>query len=660
MKRTLALLCVMSLFVAIGSASMASQASPVKSFIVNTSTDAVDANPGDSLCATATGACSLRAAVQELNALGQAANNITVPSGTTTLTIAGAGEDSAATGDLDLKVNVVIGGSLGSSIVAAGAGLGDRLFDVPSGLAVNVTLKALAVQGGAAPGSENGGAVRYRGTGTLTLLQADFTDNAAVGGSGGGLSQTSGMLSANIVTFRGNSAARNGGGADIEGSTVTTLFTHLTFTSNTAFQGGGLAAFVAAGATGSVPLLDGSTFSTNASTTGGYGGGLAIARTTAVKIDILDNTASNGGGVELVGSTAPAALSGRIVISGNAAALNGGGIYSKNCGVSCSLLHVVLENNSAAKNGSAMYVFGGLTAEKMTLNANHTGGQGQYGGAVFHIGPPAGPLTFTNLTIGENTNGPVAGGVVIASKATDLFTNVSIANNMGGSYNGVAVTPGSKPPQVRNTIVSSTGASCSRPLQSLGHNLESGNTCGFNQGGDLINANAMLAALADNGGGTHTMKLLTGSPAIDSGDPVGCPIYDQRSVRRPYDGDGNGTATCDIGAYEVSGPLASLNNDIGFSSTVATVTGSSVTYAFTIKNTGEGAAANTLFTDMLPDSLDATACTASGVVCFLNGNTCVAIWESIPVGANQTVAISAKHPGCREDRQHRHRVVRQR
>ncbi|MGD2049860.1 MAG: CSLREA domain-containing protein, partial [Chloroflexota bacterium] len=39
-------------------------------FTVNTTDDAGDDNPGDGLCSTASGECSLRAAIEELNALG--------------------------------------------------------------------------------------------------------------------------------------------------------------------------------------------------------------------------------------------------------------------------------------------------------------------------------------------------------------------------------------------------------------------------------------------------------------------------------------------------------------------------------------------------------------------------------------------------------------
>jgi pimeloyl-ACP methyl ester carboxylesterase len=77
----------------------------------------------------------------------------------------------------------------------------------------------------------------------------------------------------------------------------------------------------------------------------------------------------------------------------------------------------------------------------------------------------------------------------------------------------------------------------------------------------LNNTNPLLdpVGLRNNGGWTQTIALLPGSPAIDGGDPTGCKdphgvvlTTDQRGALRPIDGNGDGNAVCDIGAYEAA------------------------------------------------------------------------------------------------------------
>ena len=68
--------------------------------------------------------------------------------------------------------------------------------------------------------------------------------------------------------------------------------------------------------------------------------------------------------------------------------------------------------------------------------------------------------------------------------------------------------------------------------------------------GDLTNVDPILGPLQDNGGPTLTHALQRGSPAIDAAG-VSCTSTDQRGVLRPKDGDGDGLAFCDIGAFEL-------------------------------------------------------------------------------------------------------------
>ena len=55
----------------------------------------------------------------------------------------------------------------------------------------------------------------------------------------------------------------------------------------------------------------------------------------------------------------------------------------------------------------------------------------------------------------------------------------------------------------------------------------------------------MLGSLQNNGGPTPTLALLSGSPAIDAGDPTAAPATDQRGLARVVNG------IIDIGAFEL-------------------------------------------------------------------------------------------------------------
>ena len=71
--------------------------------------------------------------------------------------------------------------------------------------------------------------------------------------------------------------------------------------------------------------------------------------------------------------------------------------------------------------------------------------------------------------------------------------------------------------------------------------------------------NPKLSSPANHGGPSLTDAPLASSPAIDAGNPAApggggtaCAATDQRWALRPADGDGNGSALCDMGAYEAS------------------------------------------------------------------------------------------------------------
>src|SRR5207249_8949703 len=93
------------------------------------------------------GFTSLRAAIMEANTTA-GADQIVLPAGTYNLTIAGADEDFAASGDLDITDSLTITGAGAATTIIDASTIpgGDRVLDILG--AINVNLANLTVTGG--------------------------------------------------------------------------------------------------------------------------------------------------------------------------------------------------------------------------------------------------------------------------------------------------------------------------------------------------------------------------------------------------------------------------------------------------------------------------------------------------------------------------------
>jgi hypothetical protein len=157
--------------------------------------------------------CTLRAAIQENNALG-GSNRIVLPAGAYVLRITGQNEDNALTGDLDLHGSLAIEGASVNKVTVDAAGL-DRVFDVQPDARVQIS--GMTVQGGSYAGIRNRGA--------LALGNCAVARNANAG-DGGGIANT-GSLALHYTTISENSANRfvsspgNGGGVANTGELTT-------------------------------------------------------------------------------------------------------------------------------------------------------------------------------------------------------------------------------------------------------------------------------------------------------------------------------------------------------------------------------------------------------------------------------------------------------
>lgn len=318
---------------------------------VNSTADGVDANPGDGVCATAGGQCTLRAAIQEANAVS-GPDTINLPAGTFTLSIAGTGEDAAATGDLDITGPLTISGTGAGRTIINGGNI-DRVFHLIG--AVPVTISGVTITNGNAAGGA-GGAI-HNALGTLTLTDAVISSNTA--GTGGGINNAVGAtLTLTDVTISSNSANSGGGIAN----TGTATLARVTLNGNTALSGGGI-----------------------------YN---PLGTVTLTNVTISGNTADSGGGIDNAGT---ATLTNTTVAS-NAAGGTGGGIRNAGGG-SVTLKRSIVATSTGGGNCS-----GPITSNGYNLSSDGTCGFTGTGD-LNNVNPLLGPLaanggaTFTHALL---------------------------------------------------------------------------------------------------------------------------------------------------------------------------------------------------------------------------------------------------------------------
>jgi hypothetical protein len=236
-----------------------------------------------------------------------------------------------------------------------------------------------------------------------------------------------------------------------------------------------------------------------------------------------------------------------VVLQHNHALGSGGAIY--NGGV-LTVTNSTIYSNTADTTSAGLINFGIATISESTFHANVLSSL-EYGGAL-HNNTGA-TLDLINVTISGNEAGSGAG---ISNSGDVNLLNVTLVENVATNDFGSGVSNYGTV-NFQNTIVANNmgGDQCegTGTFNSLGHNLENNNTCQFDEPTDLPSTSAFLQPLGNYGGPTLTHSLLPGSAAIDGANEMACPALDQAGQAR-VDGDGDGTAVCDIGAYEYQLP----------------------------------------------------------------------------------------------------------
>lgn len=304
--------------------------------------------------------------------------------------------------------------------------------------------------------SVSGGAIYFENANGSTLTGAKFGNSTSAGRNsapyGGAVAVNTGLLTLSTTEFAVNSADLSGGAVY---STGTLSFGDgLTFSANTAVNGGALC------------ISGDGTISANTSTvtfsrnTAANGGALYSTIGSAINsltyADFLNNSATYGGAIYIAGESSQSTFvldsTRHYTFSGNAAAYEGGAVYTLNAAVLIDGLTVDGSSNTAGTGGGFLRSGGSAIIRTSTIS----GQRAKFGGAVYSVGD----ATITNSEFSGNTaetntsDYPGGGGAVyvegsLTVSSSDFSENHSISpleGHGGGAIfvSGDATIDGSK------------------------------------------------------------------------------------------------------------------------------------------------------------------------------------------------------------------------
>ncbi len=518
---------------------------PLSTYVVNSTTDAVDATPGNNVCATAGAVCTLRAAIMEANH-HVGADAITLPVGTYQLTITSGGTPTGDNerlltqggheeyGDLDIidfdaddtqRSDLTINGAApGTTFIQAGTtatnGI-DRAIDVNNpkvgqgdkAIAVNinnVTVRFSLGQVVDVPATTNdilqkGGGIQNNGftligtagptTLALTLDNCVVTSNTA-SGLGGGIHSEAGSLTIqnNSIVSLNSCNGGSGGGIDYAGGNT---YIGQALTINNSTIGG------AGAGNSSTPIPSGTPYTNQGPLSGGgvatFGGSAVTITSSTIQANVSNDATgagssqqnTGGGGLLLTGN--PAVTITGSTITGNTAKNNAGGVYIQAVQSLTNAEGTVTINNTQ------------ITSNTADSDAE---GNGNGGGIYIHRGA----LTIGNATVCNiNSNTAANGGGIYNTwnaQTNDLPPTVTMtsgtlnSNNARNNGGGIAVNFESTTGDATNK--SGTTTLTTVTLQS---NTANSDSSGGGDGGGIF---------ANGNGGTFSMPVVLSGVTIDS------------------------------------------------------------------------------------------------------------------------------------------------
>ena len=502
-------------------------------------------------------------------------------------TFATAVSDTAAAGGGTITVT--------TPIVIASTNGGDQSFDGVSNVMVSggstnsiflvldagLTVANFTLENGVAT---NGGAIYISPEGSLTATNCIFANNIAVGTNG--VSSDTSTNDSSGTAPKGRNGGRGSPAQSAFGGAVFNLgdasFLACQFVTNSATGGTG-----GDGGDGDDGANRGGDGGGGGNGGGGVGGGIYNGGSLLLVDSTFSGNVSRGGAGGAGGAGGSGFVNGASASGGIGGVALGAGVYTVNGGATAQILNCTFFGNTAQGGDSGD---GGV-------NGSGIGQTGRPGGAAFGGGiDNAGMITLTNSTFFENNaiggtggnggngggragnggNGGNAVGGGIYNTGTVAVVNCTFSKSAAtGGTNGTAGSGiaagrdgkrgGSQGGNISNvakkkkgsfTLINSiigtglSGGGASGIFVDGGFNICADKTIKFSKKStSKSNLNPMLGDLADNGGPTETIALVSTSPAVDQIDPADAPPADQRGVSRPQFVRAN---LSDIGAFELN------------------------------------------------------------------------------------------------------------